>query len=135
MITYLSTLVGGCGIIFGLVGLIGGRIVGLEGAAVIQLAFLSLTTLKDMTPCFRALLGLSYSCGYNSLKDFDATSKVASPIKGIRFEDTFSDNYNIMSLMVFLPLLIALITRLMIHFDILKSRHNMLKLIGGYSLY
>jgi hypothetical protein len=48
-------------------GLISGKMIGVEMMAVVQIAFFSLMSLSQMNPCFSALSSLRFVNGYNQL--------------------------------------------------------------------
>ena len=101
-----------------LLGFFGGKLVALEAAAISQLTFYSLLSLNDMSPSYAALTKLAISNGYNQIKSYDmgVNNPMSKNIKGVSLEGEFIYNYNFMALMVFLPFLIALVTKFMIKF-------------------
>jgi hypothetical protein len=50
-------------------GLIAGKMIGVEMMAVLQIAYFALMPLSDLNPCFSALTSLRYVNGYNQLND------------------------------------------------------------------
>jgi len=70
---YVAIFLGATSVFFTFAGLFGGRLIGLECSGVIQLAFLCLLTLEDLSPTLDSLGMLHYSFGYNSLQSYDST--------------------------------------------------------------
>jgi len=128
MIKYLSMVAGILALIMVIMALFGGKLIGLEAAAVIQLTYLSLITTDNMSPTFMNLNGLGLSCGYNKIRPYDFSEGVDRPFKGIQFDINFGVNYNIMVIMIVLPILICLISKLLSK-TLLKNRQNLLTMI------
>ncbi|MCB0369344.1 MAG: hypothetical protein KDD45_07790 [Bdellovibrionales bacterium] len=82
---YLAMFLGVCSVIFFMIGLFGRRLICLECLAAIQVSFLSLLTLEDLSPSFSSLEFLRYSMGYNSLKSYDLEQDVDRPFKSAEF--------------------------------------------------
>ena len=78
-------MVGGLGMAMFCVGLIAGKMIGVEMMAVIQVSFVSLISLEEMNPCFQALSSLFFVNGYNSISDESYLEDSRTPIepKGI----------------------------------------------------
>lgn len=67
IVSLLCTGVSAAGLTFFVIGLISGKMVGVEMMAVVQISFISLLSLSQMNPCFAALSSLKFVNGYNSL--------------------------------------------------------------------
>lgn len=65
IIEMLSTIIGYLSLILMIIGLIVGKLIVIEALAVIQISFMSLITLTNLSPTFSALLPLKLSFGYN----------------------------------------------------------------------
>jgi hypothetical protein len=96
-----------------LLALLGTKLVGLEMVAVFQVAFLSLLSLDDMTPLMDALGGLQYSVGYNRLSSYNPNQRLDPEFIAVEFNESFLQNYNLTFLMVVLPLVAALIFKVL----------------------
>lgn len=127
-VKYVAFGIGGLGLFVSFLALIGGRLIGLETVAIIQITFFSLITLDKMSPTVSALSGLGLSCGYNKLQNYDISQKIEVPFKGIEWDASFLLNFNIMSLFVILPLLISLIAKILIKCNV-KKYQNIITLI------
>ena len=66
-IATFATVVGVLALVMFLLGMISGKMIGTEMMAVIQVSFVSLMTLQEVNPCFRALASLWIVNGYNAL--------------------------------------------------------------------
>lgn len=66
-------------IFFIVAGLFGGRLIGLECSGLIQLTFVCLLTLEDLSPTLSSLGMLHYSLGYNSIKPYDSSQNIDRP--------------------------------------------------------
>lgn len=127
-VNYISTAIGGLVLAVMLIGLFGRKLVGLETAAVIQIAYLSMISLDLMSPTFAALSVLGLSCGFHKFEDYNMSQSIGKPFKGVELDLFFLKNYNIMMLLIFIPLLLALVAKIL-EKTCLKSRKNLLKII------
>jgi hypothetical protein len=76
---YLATFLAVLSVLFTFAGLFGGRIIGLECSGVIQLTFVCLLTLEDLSPTLSSLGMLQYSLGYNKIQPYDSSQKIDRP--------------------------------------------------------
>lgn len=111
MAKYLSIALGVAAVLMTVAGLLGGRLIGLECSAVIQLTFLCLLTLEDLSPSLDNLTYLGYSFGFNAIKAYDLGQNVGRPYKSSKINAQFVYNYNIMAAMVAIPAIVAIVCR------------------------
>lgn len=105
--TAISAIAG----VFFLLGLISGKMVGVEMMAVVQISFFSLVTLSQLNPCFAALSSLKLVNGYNSLNHNHLADQLTpTNPKGIFLFSRFTENFNFTLAIILVPLLIALIS-------------------------
>jgi hypothetical protein len=78
---YVALLLAICALLMLLIGLFGGKLIGLECAGVIQLSFISLLSMTDLSPTATSLLMLKYSLGYNSLRSYNTSQNMSRPLK------------------------------------------------------
>lgn len=112
VVKYMALLACSISLLFMVLGFIGGRLIGLECMATIQLSFLSLLTLAEVSPSFASLSSLGLSFGYNRLKSYDLSQDIDRPFKLDSIDQRWVYNYNFMGLLLLLSLLVALICRL-----------------------
>jgi hypothetical protein len=65
IIELISSVIGYLSFFLMIVGLFVGKLIVIEALAVVQISFLSLVTLSNLSPSFCALLPLELSFGYN----------------------------------------------------------------------
>jgi hypothetical protein len=105
--TAISAIAG----VFFVLGLISGKMVGVEMMAVVQISFFSLVTLSQLNPCFAALSSLKLVNGYNSLNhNHLADQFTPTKPKGIFLFSRFIENLNFTVAIILVPLLVALIS-------------------------
>jgi hypothetical protein len=112
VVKYMALLACSISLLFMVLGLIGGRLIGLECMATIQLSFLSLLTLTEVSPSFASLSSLGLSFGYNRLKGYDLSQDIDRPFKLDSIDQHWVYNYNFMGIFLLFSLLVALICRL-----------------------
>lgn len=93
-------------------GIFCGKLVGVEMMAVVQISYLSLLSLDQLNPSFRALSKIQFVNGYNyhylsKGHLFDQLAPVQ--VKGMYMYSYFLQNYNLTVILVLLPLLMSLI--------------------------
>ena len=93
-------------------GMIANKLVGVEMMAVLQISFLSLLTLDELNPSFKALSSSWLVNGFNlfslSRKHLlDAFTPV--PVKGVGLYSRFLENFNLTLLLIFIPYLLSLV--------------------------
>jgi hypothetical protein len=90
-------------------GVISGKMVGVEMMAVIQISFLSLMTLDGLNPCFAAISSLKFVNGYNELSRLTSITDLFLPIppKFIGLFSFFVNNLNFTLAIIVIPLLVA----------------------------
>jgi len=96
-------------------GYFGAKLIALESAAVTQISGLLLLTLSDMPPTFDALRPLSLSMGViylNSEYDFQPQA-LSSNFKALNVTILPFYNINIFSILVFVPLIVAVILKIL----------------------
>ncbi len=49
----------------------------------IQLSFLSLMTMSEMSPTFGNLFGLGMSCGFNKISSYNMSTPVDAAVRGV----------------------------------------------------
>ena len=99
------------GLIVFIIGIFGGKLIGIEMMAVIQLSYLSLISMESLNPGFNAISRLWYVNGYNELR-FDNAYLIEAETKkpkGLTMYPYFVLNYNLTMLLIFGPILIGLI--------------------------
>jgi hypothetical protein len=99
--------------------------------AVLQITFFSLLTQSQMNPCFAALSYLWLVNGYNSLthnKEYLHDPLTPLRPKGLMMFSMLTQNLNFTLLIVFLPLLIALISFILSK-TALKNNQNVPKIM------
>jgi len=121
-----SQILSAIALMISLIGLIGAKLIGLEMVAVFQIAFLSMLSLDDMNPIMDGLSGLQYSVGYNKLGSYNKHQNLGSEFIAIEFNPTFINNYNLTFIIIAVPLLCALVFKILEKIfnskgDILKS--------------
>lgn len=99
-------------VLFLIAGIFGGRLIGLQCSGVIQLTFISTLTLQNLSPNFNALESLGWSLGYNKLKSYNYSESIDKSLKSTQFSRLFIQNYNFMGIIVFLPVIAALICKI-----------------------
>jgi hypothetical protein len=107
----LATAIAFMSLAFFVVGIISGKMVGIEMMAVVQISFFSLVTLSQLNPCFAALSRLQFANGYNSLHSGTHLQDKLTPIqpKGIQLFSRFAENFNFTLALVLVPALSALV--------------------------
>ncbi|CAM6000094.1 unnamed protein product [Sphagnum balticum] len=113
IVKYLSLAAGVLAFLFIIAGYFGGRLVGLEASGVIQLAFISLLGMRNMSPTFAALEGLSLCFGINTLHAYDKYQSVEANYRAVKLSINYLDNYNIMAVLVLVPAFVALVCKLL----------------------
>ncbi len=97
-------------LVFFVLGLISGKMVGVEMMAVVQISFFALMTLSQLNPCFAALSQLRFVNGYNSLNNNHLEDQLSpNQPKGIFLFSRFAENFNFTAAIVVVPLLVALV--------------------------
>lgn len=81
IIKYMAIGASSIALLLAFLGLIAGRLVGLECLAVLQLSFLSLLTLTDVSPSFASLSYLGLSFGYNKVGSYEMGQSIDRPFK------------------------------------------------------
>jgi hypothetical protein len=71
VVKYLSIFIGVAALLMFAAGFFGGRLIGLECMAVIQLSYMMLLTVEDLSASLSGLSYLRYSFGYNSITAYD----------------------------------------------------------------
>ena len=107
----VSTGISAVAAVFCVLGLISGKMIGVEMMAVVQISFLSLITLSQVNPCFAALSSLKLVNGYNSLNQSNYLEDPLTPTspKGIFLYSRFTENFNFTLAIVLIPLLVGLV--------------------------
>lgn len=120
-------------------GLISGKMIGVDMMAVVQISFFSLVTLSQLNPCFAALSSLRLVNGYNSLNKSNYLQDPMTPIspKGIFLFSRFTENFNFTLAVVAIPLLVALVSFILSK-TALKENEKVLtvakRAVGEYTL-
>ena len=111
IISMVSTGISAVAAVFCVLGLISGKMIGVEMMAVVQISFISLITLSQVNPCFAALSSLKLVNGYNSLNQSNYLEDPLTPTspKGIFLYSRFTENFNFTLAIVLIPLLVALV--------------------------
>jgi hypothetical protein len=111
IISTVSTAISAAALVFCVLGLISGKMIGVEMMAVIQISFFSLVSLSQLNPCFAALSSLKLVNGYNSLNNDHLKDQLTPTApKGIFLFSRFTENFNFTLAIVLVPLLVALIS-------------------------
>lgn len=113
IVKYLSLVCSVFAILLLLIGLFGGRLIGLECAAVIQLTFVSLISVENISPAFAELSGLAYSLGYNRIRGYETRQDIDRPFRGLQISQQYIYNYNIVGVILLIPLLAAVIFKIL----------------------
>lgn len=115
IIRLLCMAAAGLAWLFFLIGMISGKMIGVEMMAVLQASFVSLVSLQELNPCFKALSSLQLVNGYNSVsaQDIMEDSLVPDQPRGIFLYARFLENYNITSVLIFIPLLVGLVVMIL----------------------
>ena len=121
-----------------LLGYYAGKLIAIELIFMFQLTFFSLLTIQDLSPTFFELSKLTYSRGY-SFKVMETEMDIHRHFYPAGFLLEFINNYNLMSVLILLPPLIALILLLV---NCCKYKNGSLELskyeallIGEITLY
>ena len=95
-----------------IIGIFADKLVGVEMMAVVQISHLSLITLDNLNPVFKALANIWFVNGFNYFsmsKNYLLDSSTPIKVKGIYLFSYFFQNYNFTFLLIFVPLLLSLI--------------------------
>lgn len=138
IISTLCTAISAMAGLFFLVGLISGKMVGVEMMAVVQISFFSLVTLSQLNPCFAALSSLKLVNGYNSLNHNHLADQLTpTNPKGIFLFSRFTENFNFTAAIILVPLLVALVAFILSK-TALKENERVVrvakKAVGEYTL-
>ena len=76
--------------------------------AVVQVTYLCVGTLEDLDPIIHALSFMKWSCGFwvHFMTDIYVVNRKLRPVE---MTHSFLDNYNILSLLIFVPAIAALV--------------------------
>ena len=96
-------------LLFFLLGYYSGKLISIELISVYQLTFFSLISTEKMSPGVAALRQLSYSTGYNFNLISGSSSITDRHFYFLNYNLNFVNCYNLSSIVIFLPLLIALV--------------------------
>lgn len=111
IISMICVMISVVSLVFFLIGLISGKMIGVEMIAVVQISFFSLMSLTDINPCFAALASLKYVNGYNNLGgDIINDSFTPGQIRGISLYSNFTSNFNFTAAIIVIPLIVSLIS-------------------------
>ena len=108
-------------LLFFLLGYYSGKLISIELISVYQLTFFSLISTEKMSPGVAALRQLSYSTGYNFNLISGSSSITDRHFYFLNYNLNFVNCYNLSSIVIFLPLLIALVI-----FIVNKVKYNKL---------
>ena len=99
----------------------------LEVVGVIQVTYLCLATIEDLDPIFHAIKYMSWSCGFwvPFLADIYTITRKVRPIG---LTHSFLDNYNILALLVGVPLVSALVVFLVNKWKYRSTNERLMKL-------
>ncbi len=108
IISLLCTIISAISLTFFILGLISGKMIGVEMMAVIQISFFGLMSLTEMNPCFAALSSLKFVNGYNSLGANPFLDRLTpTQARGIFLLSRFTENFNFTALIILIPLLVS----------------------------
>ena len=90
-INKFTTAVAALGLVMFFLGMIAGKMIGVEMMAVLQVSFIGLISLTDMNPCFSALFSLYLVNGFNSVSGHNSLEDSLTPYqpKGIKMFSLF----------------------------------------------
>ena len=108
----IANIISAAAFFLSLLALLGAKLVGLEMLAVFQVAFLAMLSLDDMTPLMDSLGGLSYSVGYNKISSYNNIQNLKSEFIALEFNEQFIKNYNLTFLLIGVPLILALVFKI-----------------------
>jgi hypothetical protein len=123
------------GFLFFLISIAAGKIIGIEMMAVIQISYLSLISLTSLNPALNLVSELYFVNGYNNLyynKEFLSQPELTK-VRGITLFPHFIENYSFTMVLVFIPLLLALIAFLMTKFCNKDWEMKWKRLLGEYT--
>lgn len=137
IIQKLAMAIAASSLVFCMIGIIAGKMVGIEMMAVVQISFFSLVTLSQLNPCFAALSNLQFVNGYNSLNRNPLHDQL-TPIqpRGIQLFSRFTENFNFTVAVIVIPALSALVCFILSKTAIKnnpKLNQATKKLIGEYT--
>ena len=109
---YLAIGLGVAALLLFVAGLFGGRLIGLECLALVQLSFLCLLSLEDLSATLSELQYLRFSFGYNSLAAYDYGQGLGRPFVAAQLSRPLVLNFNISAGLILVPLIAALVFKI-----------------------
>lgn len=113
--------------------MIPGKIIGLELFGVLQLAYFSLGSIDSVNVLLSPLMNMKELNGYSKPVLGSTSSSLPRRVREIKCYPSFLDNFNVMFLLMFAELLVALVMYFLIKISQLPSKklmsitHRMLK--------
>ena len=112
IVIYLAIMLAVAALLLFLAGLFGGRLIGLECLALVQLSFLSLLSVEDLSATLSELQYLRLSFGYNSVAPYDYGQGLGRPFVAAQLSRPLVLNFNIMAGLILVPLIAALVFKI-----------------------
>ena len=99
----------------------GPKLIGTQMIMVFQFTFLSLMDISELNPNFNALRYLKITLGYSIFPDSEAVHDKNSPyqVRGAPMYSQFLKNYNLIIILILLPLITGLILKLLLRYQLI----------------